>query len=191
MGGFGSAADLLVIRERSRIIRLVARKQKNRHAVALGRRGGRKGGAARAANMTPEERSKSARGAVTARWAKVKTRAYSQPLKTVPKGPDLVTDARTDKFQDLVRQWRIQRGATSSITEMAMLPAYQKIIGMGKDAIPLIIKQLKSEGDEPDQWFWALRAITDVNPVSPENQGNSLKMAEAWLRWAAEESYAG
>ena len=41
-------------------------------AVALGRKGGRKGGPARAANMTPEQRSESARTAVTARWAKLK-----------------------------------------------------------------------------------------------------------------------
>lgn len=39
-------------------------------AVALGRRGGLKGGKARAANLTPEERSELARRAAQARWAK-------------------------------------------------------------------------------------------------------------------------
>lgn len=39
-------------------------------AVALGRKGGKKGGAARAAKMTPEERSESAKKAAQARWAK-------------------------------------------------------------------------------------------------------------------------
>ena len=43
-------------------------KKKNPHAVALGRRGGLKGGPARAAKMTPEERRESARKAVEARW---------------------------------------------------------------------------------------------------------------------------
>lgn len=37
-------------------------------AVALGRKGGLKGGKARAANMTPEQRSEAARKAATARW---------------------------------------------------------------------------------------------------------------------------
>ena len=37
-------------------------------AVALGRRGVLKGGVARAANMTPEERSEAARKAAAARW---------------------------------------------------------------------------------------------------------------------------
>jgi hypothetical protein len=45
-------------------------KKKNPAAVALGRKGGLKGGPARAANMTAEERSESARRAVAARWAK-------------------------------------------------------------------------------------------------------------------------
>jgi hypothetical protein len=39
-------------------------------AVALGRRGGLKGGKARAASMTPEERSEAAKKAAAARWAK-------------------------------------------------------------------------------------------------------------------------
>jgi hypothetical protein len=38
-----------------------------------GARGGKKGGTARAANMTPEERSESARKAVQARWARIKS----------------------------------------------------------------------------------------------------------------------
>ena len=38
----------------------------------LGRRNGAKGGKARAAKMTPEQRSAAARKAVQARWAKVK-----------------------------------------------------------------------------------------------------------------------
>jgi hypothetical protein len=38
----------------------------------LGKKGGKKGGPARAAAMTPEQRSESARKAVMARWAKKK-----------------------------------------------------------------------------------------------------------------------
>jgi len=49
-----------------------AAKKKNPAAVALGRRGGKKGGPARAAKLTPSQRSESARKAVEARWAKAK-----------------------------------------------------------------------------------------------------------------------
>jgi hypothetical protein len=47
-------------------------KRKNPAAVALGRKGGKIGGKARAANMSPQQRSESARNAVLARWAKAK-----------------------------------------------------------------------------------------------------------------------
>jgi len=43
-------------------------------ARILGRRGGLKGGKARAAKMTPEERSEAARKAVKARWARKRQR---------------------------------------------------------------------------------------------------------------------
>jgi hypothetical protein len=47
-------------------------KKKNPAAIALGRMGGKKGGPARAASMTPAERSDAARKAVMARWARKK-----------------------------------------------------------------------------------------------------------------------
>lgn len=43
-------------------------------AVALGRRGGRKGGKARAERMTAEQRSEAARRAATMRWQAEKRR---------------------------------------------------------------------------------------------------------------------
>ncbi len=44
--------------------------EKNPAAVALGKLGGAKGGKARAAKLTPEQRSEIARKAAKARWAK-------------------------------------------------------------------------------------------------------------------------
>jgi hypothetical protein len=38
----------------------------------MGKKGGKKGGAARASNMTPEQRAESARNAVAVRWKKAK-----------------------------------------------------------------------------------------------------------------------
>ena len=44
--------------------------KKNPAAVSLGRRGGLKGGKARAASLTPEQRSEIARKAAATRWAR-------------------------------------------------------------------------------------------------------------------------
>ena len=45
-------------------------REKNPHAVALGRLGGLKGGPARTKALTPEQRRKAAQKAVKARWEK-------------------------------------------------------------------------------------------------------------------------
>jgi len=46
------------------------RKRKNLHAVALSKLGASKGGQARAANLTPEQRREIAKKAAQTRWAK-------------------------------------------------------------------------------------------------------------------------
>jgi hypothetical protein len=69
---------------------------------------------------------------------------------------------------------------------MAMHPAYQQIIGMGEDVIPLILWELEKT---PNHWFWALRAISDEDPVKPEERGNIHKMAQSWLKWGKEHGY--
>jgi len=46
------------------------KRSKNPHAVALGRKGGLKGGIARAKNLTPEQRRQIAQVAAQARWGK-------------------------------------------------------------------------------------------------------------------------
>jgi hypothetical protein len=50
----------------------VVPKKKNPHAVALGRKGGLKGGKARWEGVTSEQRRELARKAARARWAKPK-----------------------------------------------------------------------------------------------------------------------
>jgi hypothetical protein len=50
-------------------------RKKDPAAVSLGRRGGKKGGPARMAKLTPKERSELARHAILTRWAKAKKRS--------------------------------------------------------------------------------------------------------------------
>ena len=50
----------------------MAKKRKDPAAVALGRKGGLKGGPARAQKLTAEELSEQGRKAAAARWTKVK-----------------------------------------------------------------------------------------------------------------------
>jgi hypothetical protein len=78
-----TAKSVSAIRDRLRYNRCVAENQNptddelSELARILGRRGGLKGGKARATKMTPDERSESARKAVKARWAKKKRQQES------------------------------------------------------------------------------------------------------------------
>lgn len=93
---------------------------------------------------------------------------------------------RVARFHNLVRQWKATTLFTSSGTEMALHPAYQQIIGMGKEALPLILGELKRE---EDHWFWALKSITGEDPVPEADRGSVPKMTAAWLQWAQKHGY--
>jgi hypothetical protein len=90
------------------------------------------------------------------------------------------------RFRQLVREWKEATLFTSSGSEMLLHPAYQRIIGLGKEAIPLLVAQLRSE---PDHWFWALKSITGEVPVATCDRGNVKRMADAWLNWAQQRGY--
>ncbi|MCY4217895.1 MAG: hypothetical protein OXE56_01290 [Gammaproteobacteria bacterium] len=85
----------------------------------------------------------------------------------------------------MLNQWYEERGITSSQSDIVNCSSYRKIIGMGIDALPLILSQLKCEGDDPDHWFVALEAITNEDPIPASSHGNMVEMSKAWLSWAS------
>jgi hypothetical protein len=86
-------------------------------------------------------------------------------------------------FAALAVKWQLERGITSSMYQLAMSSYYQRIIGMGERAVPLILRQLEREGDEPDHWFWALQALTGADPVPEHLRGDIVAMSCAWIAW--------
>ncbi len=85
-----------------------------------------------------------------------------------------------ERFRRLADEWKERSRYLSNTAQMAVLRPYQQIIGMGGAAVPLILEELRRE---PDQWFWALEAITGENPVPPEAAGKVRLMADAWIEW--------
>ena len=65
-----SLVDLVTGNPITEDISPIAKKEKNPAAVLLGRLGGQRGGKARAAKLTPEQRSEIARKAARSRWKK-------------------------------------------------------------------------------------------------------------------------
>jgi hypothetical protein len=86
--------------------------------------------------------------------------------------------ALEDEFRVLVERWKAETVHSSLVQTQVQHPAYQRIIGMGQQAVPLILDEMRRR---PDHWFWALHAITGEQPASP---GATFgEAAEAWLAW--------
>ncbi len=90
------------------------------------------------------------------------------------------------KFLRLCDEWKAQRGHEPSTMKSVLLPPYQKIIGMGPAVVPLLMRELESN---VDNWFWALMAITEEDPVQESIRGDGQAMAQAWLKWGKEHGY--
>ena len=106
---------------------------------------------------------------------------------SVPLKPDDDSLEQSEReFSRLTEEWRVATALTSSLTEMSAHPAYQRIVGMGRLALPMIFRELSSE---PDHWFWALKAITGCDPVPPSHRGNIDLMAADWLAWGRSRGY--
>lgn len=99
----------------------------------------------------------------------------SATLAAAPSTADL-----PGQFARLAAEWKAQSRYLSNTAQMAMLRPYQRIIGLGPAAVPLILAELDRE---PDQWFWALEAITGENPVPQASEGKVREMARAWVEW--------
>ena len=96
-------------------------------------------------------------------------------------------DALEQEFNQLASQWRNETGMLSLVRQKAMHPAYQQIIGMGKDALPFILRELRSRGGD---WLWVLEAIArpKINPALDTT--NFQDAVAAWLKWGEENGYA-
>ena len=103
------------------------------------------------------------------------------PTSLPPSGPAAPSELTLkERFERFAKEWKEQSRYLSNTAQMAMLKPYQRIIGLGLPVVPLILAELEHE---PDQWFWALEAITGEDPVPPEAKGKVTLMAEAWEEW--------
>jgi hypothetical protein len=89
-------------------------------------------------------------------------------------------------FVRLKTVWLEETRHHSSMDKIKNHPAHQAIIQMGKDVIPLIIKDLEMD---PKHWGPALFAITGANPVPKEHAGRVKMIAQDWIQWAKENGY--
>jgi hypothetical protein len=89
-----------------------------------------------------------------------------------------------DLFEELKTDWKNKTHYMSNSAQMAAVRSYQRIIGLGPPALPLIFKELERE---TDHWFWALEAISGENPVLSTQAGKVEEMAKAWIEWGRQQ----
>jgi len=90
--------------------------------------------------------------------------------------------ALEQEFAELTERWQRETRGLSAIDDIAMHPAYQRIMALGKPALPLILRELERK---PHHWFWALTMIVGekYSPVPPEHAGRVSAMRADWLQW--------
>src|SRR6266700_4481213 len=92
--------------------------------------------------------------------------------------------ALEEQFKALAQEWYRDTRMLSSAQQIVLHPAYQKIIGMGSDALPFIFRELKRTRGH---WLWALAMITREDHASP---GQTFREAvNSWLKWGEKMGY--
>jgi transposase-like protein len=131
----------------------------------------------RAVAETAAPRLKGAIGEAVDRNAGIITDEFASAVETHP--PTL-----EQQFDALAAQWYRETRKLSDATQIVLHPAYQKIIGMGKDALPFIFRELKRTRGH---WLWALAMITRQDQAQP---GQAFRQAvDSWLRWGEKIGY--
>lgn len=92
----------------------------------------------------------------------------------------LATNNVHEVFREHAGIWKWGTAASSSHSDTAMHPSYQRVIGLGPAALPLILHDLEETGDP---WYWALEAISGENPIPESHYGQIDLMTEDWLNW--------
>lgn len=86
----------------------------------------------------------------------------------------------TEQFESLARQWKRETATVGHLSKIVMHPAYQRIMAMGPNVIPLILQEMSKESGH---WFWALHNLVP-NGEDPAEGTTTIKDARrAWLDW--------
>jgi len=87
-------------------------------------------------------------------------------------------------FRDEADKWERETVHLSLTARKVLHPSYQAIMSMGPAVVPILLDDLRKT---KRGWFWALKHLTQVDPVREEDRGNVDKMIDAWIGWGRKE----
>jgi hypothetical protein len=94
-----------------------------------------------------------------------------------------MVDPLQSEFDELVSTWKRETAVNSNLSAIFLHPSHLRVIAMGNDALPLILKDFAREGGH---WFAALEAISNTKMVLPERATHSQHRT-AWIKWGFEQ----
>ena len=99
--------------------------------------------------------------------------------RSKPSKPTRAQNIR-QRFTKLAQRWRAETLYSSVLEDKLAHPAYQEIIEMGEDVIPLILDELRKR---PSHWFQAIDSIVG-RPILPEDfSGGFADAVAAYEQW--------
>jgi hypothetical protein len=102
----------------------------------------------------------------------------------------LVHDERAERlrpeFEKLAKQWKRETSIAGSLSKIVIHPAYQRIMAMGPEVIPLILRDLS---ESPAHWFWAMHNLVPKGSDPAEGATTIKDATRAWLDWGKREGY--
>ena len=104
-----------------------------------------------------------------------------------PAGKKSASPELEREFGGLVKQWKKETFALSSLSKIYAHPGYQRIMAMGKEGIPLVLKELqKNQG----HWFYALRFMAGEQGKGVAEGLTDFESAKAaWLEWGYQNNH--
>ena len=85
------------------------------------------------------------------------------------------------EFEKYKEIWKRETRFSSNTTEMINHPAYLKIMALGKNVIPFLLRDMEQTGNH---WFEALNQITTADPILKGHEGKIRLMINDWIAWA-------
>lgn len=90
------------------------------------------------------------------------------------------TQSLADRFREHADKWERETAYLSATPMRVMHDSYQSIMAMGPEVVPLLLSDLQKTRRH---WFWALRHLTNADPVPEKDRGQMDKMIAAWIDW--------
>lgn len=109
----------------------------------------------------------------------------AQPHQELPPPTPRRADPVETTFNRLLATWR-EETKYLQFHKIFQHPAYQAIIALGMDAVPLILREMEKK---PCHLGHALATIVGEHPITNDMAGDLVRRTEAWLAWGRSRGY--